>query len=70
MPLVTDATETLTDEMISGLRREAGNAGDEMQVRFCDEALEGDEAARAECAQAITNARAMDDSVPFVRVVP
>lgn len=67
---MTDATENLTDDMIIALKNEAGNAGDEMQVSFCDDALEGDETARAECAQAITNARAMDDSVPFVRVVP
>lgn len=65
-----EQTEPLTDDMISTLRREAGAAGDTMQVEFCDEALDGDEAARAECACAINNARGMDDSVPFVRVVP
>lgn len=63
-------TETLTDDMITALRRESAAAGDDMQVEFCDEALEGDEAARAECAQALNNARAMDGSVPFVRVIP
>lgn len=65
-------TETLTDDMITGLRRESAAAGDEMQVEFCDDALDGDEAARAECAQALTNARAacVDGGEPFVRVVP
>ncbi len=62
-------TETLTDTVIRKLRTEAEAAGDLDMVGFCDAAEHGDAEARAECATAITNARAMNDDQPLVRVV-
>ncbi len=59
----TKPTETLTDSMISQLRDEAGAAGDAELVAAIDA---GD---REAAAEAINNARAMDDSKPFVRVL-
>jgi hypothetical protein len=61
-------TETLTDDMIRALRTEAGAAGDSETVTACDAALDGDADAAADVARIITDARAMDDSRPFVRV--
>lgn len=64
-------TETLTDDMIRALRDEAAAAGDLEMVAICDAALGFDDPrSRSGCARAITSARAMDDSRPFVRVVP
>jgi len=65
-------TQALTDDMIHELREEAGAAGDDALGHICDVALgSGDsvETARAECAAAITSARAMDDDTPMVQVV-
>jgi len=53
--------DELADEQIRDLQREAGEAGDLAQVAICDRALEGDEAARAECARVIRAARAQRD---------
>ncbi len=63
------ATEALTNDMVSALRRDAGSAGDTVQIELCDLALDGDISARAACAQAINSARALDDAIPFVRVI-
>lgn len=52
-------TETLTTDQIRQLRTEAGQAGDLSQVALCDKALAGDEAARRECAEVISDAEAM-----------
>lgn len=46
----------ITDSQIRALRSEAGVAGDEKQVAICDRALDGDEAARRECARVIADA--------------
>lgn len=47
-----------TDEQIRTLSTEAGEAGDLEQVALCDNALAGDDEARAECAKAIRAASA------------
>lgn len=52
---------TVTDEQIEALEREAGEAGDLEQAQLCRRALDGDAAARAECASAIHDAQAMAD---------
>lgn len=52
----TPSTEILTDDMIHGLRSEAGSAGDRSQVAVCERALEGDDDARDACAAAINDA--------------
>jgi hypothetical protein len=62
------STERLTDDMITTLHSEAGAAGDSAMVAICEAALDGDEGSRVDCAEAITDARAMDDSKPLVRV--
>lgn len=51
--------ENITDSQIADLRTEAGQAGDIAQVRICAAALDGDEAARAECARVIAWAESM-----------
>lgn len=43
-------------DRIAALRTEAGQAGDSEQVALCDRALNGDEAARAECARVLAEA--------------
>lgn len=48
----------ITEQQISNLRDEAGQAGDLAQVALCDRALDGDDAAIAECARAISEAQA------------
>jgi hypothetical protein len=60
--------ETLTDEQIEALQREAGQAGDEAQVAICERALDRSrystavrETARRECARVIAAAQAMVD---------
>lgn len=68
---MTNATETLTDDMIHALRTEAERAGDERAVAYCDNALEHGTRDRLELvADMLNEARAQDDSRPFVRVVP
>lgn len=47
----------MTDDRIKELRYEAGRHGDYEQVAICDRALEGDEAAIAECVR-VTDAAA------------
>jgi hypothetical protein len=47
-------TTTITDTQISKLRAEAAQAGDRAQVAICDLALDGDDDARAECAEVIS----------------
>lgn len=49
-----------TVEEIERLEQEAGQAGDLEQAALCRRALEGDAAARAECARVIRDAQAMD----------
>jgi len=51
----------VTDEQVSALRDEAGQAGDREQVAICDAALAGDASARATCADVIASAAAMGD---------
>jgi hypothetical protein len=51
----------ITTEQIAALRTEAGAAGDMEMVAVCDRALAGDEAARAECGQAIDDAAAQGE---------
>lgn len=63
-------TEPLTNEMIRALAREAAEAGDEHMHVGCMEALQGDPGYRAACAKTINDARAQDDSRPFIEVVP
>lgn len=48
-----------TDQQVRDLRDEAATAGDAEQVRICDEALDGDGDARAECARVIVEAQSM-----------
>lgn len=43
----------ITDAQITALRSEAGAAGDSEMVAICDRAIEGDDAARAECSEAV-----------------
>ncbi len=50
---------TVTDAQIRTLRTEAGQAGDHLQVKVCDLALDGDIDARADCAETIAVAKAM-----------
>lgn len=56
----TTATE-ITDEQIERLEQEAGEAGDQAQAQLCRRALDGDDAARAECERVIRDAQAMAD---------
>lgn len=53
--------KTITDTQIEQLKTEAGAHGDLDQVSMCERALEGDEAARAECAEVVAAALAMED---------
>lgn len=48
----------ITTAQIKALSDEAGQAGDLEQVAVCAKALEGDSAARAECARVISDAAA------------
>ena len=52
------ASVAARDADVRALRSEAGAAGDQEQVELCDRALAGDDAARAECAAVIADARA------------
>lgn len=56
--MMATTIETVTKNQIQALRTEAGAAGDLKQVAICDRALDGDEAARAECARVIADAEA------------
>lgn len=58
-PMVLAVRMLLTDEQIDRLHTEAGNAGDERMARICERALDGDEAAKRECARVIADAAAM-----------
>lgn len=51
---------TITDDQIQQLRNEAATFGDDEQARICDAAMRGNDEARAQCAEAINAARAMD----------
>ena len=70
------ATETrpepLTVEMIKALQAEAAAAGDAEMAEICEQAFQGTRglAPRHSVCAAINDARGMDDSKPFVRVVP
>lgn len=62
MPRTKTTFDNITDSQITCLRDEAGMVGDEEMVVLCDKALlQRDEAARRECAKAISNAEAMED---------
>lgn len=50
--------DTLTDDQITALRIEAGEAGDTAMVDICRAALRGDAAARAEVVRVIRDAEA------------
>lgn len=52
----------ITYEQIERLLQEAASAGDMEQVAICERALEGDNAAFAECERVIGEARAMEDT--------
>ena len=54
-------TTDITDEQIEALRAEAGEAGDPVMIEICDNALAGDDFARAACAEVIADAQAMYD---------
>lgn len=59
-----EAPSSWTNEEVTTLRQlrvEAAEAGDFAQVALCDKALQGDDAARAECARVIRAAQAMHD---------
>lgn len=53
--------ETITDDQITALRREAAITGDVAMVAICDRALRGEGRAREQCAAVIDDARAMGD---------
>lgn len=55
-------TTTPTTSQIESIRSEAARAGDLEMVTVCDQALDGDTAALAECAEVIATARAMEDT--------
>lgn len=59
-PRMTMTTQTIhiTDNQIEAMSIEAGQAGDAAQVAICQRALDGDSAARAECARVIADAQA------------
>jgi hypothetical protein len=67
-------SETLTDDMIHALRDEAYAAWDHRMVWCCDDAILGfgyaRNNARVQVVRVINDARAQDDSRPFVRVTP
>ena len=48
--------ETITYTRITALLDEARNAGDAEQAQICRDALDGDSAAKAECARVIAYA--------------
>lgn len=51
--IMKNTIDTITDEQIEALRSEAGVADDQKQIAICDRALDGDDAARAECVRVI-----------------
>ena len=51
----------ITDTDIETLRTEAAQAGDAGMVGICGRALDGDDDARAECAEAIADAEAQGE---------
>jgi hypothetical protein len=56
----------IMDTQISELRAEAADAGDRAQVELCDLALDGDDAARASCAEVIADAEAANPCLATV----
>ena len=55
----------ITDDQIEALRIEAGQAGDATQVAICQRALDGDAAARAECARVIADAQSQQEPTRY-----
>jgi hypothetical protein len=55
---MTTATQSITDEQIRALFREASAAQDKAQVCLCIDAINGDLQARAECARVIAETEA------------
>ena len=66
---LTPQKELLTEAMISDRRDYAATAGDDVMVRVCDQALEGDWRTRRDVARSINAARQKNASEPFVLVV-
>lgn len=54
----------VSDKQLRALRHEAYAAGDLKQVGLCNDALLGDELARADCARAIADATAQEEIPP------
>lgn len=54
---ITILMHIASNEDIAALRIEAGAAGDLVQVDLCDQALDGDEEARWECAEVLATTR-------------
>lgn len=61
MTTTTTTSTEITDEQLERLEQEAGSAGDLEMAATCRRALDGDTAARAECARVIRDAQAMAD---------
>lgn len=59
------SAETITDSQIQQLREEAKQHGDKAMVRICNRAIAGNKNARALCAEAHADARAMDDDYDY-----
>lgn len=55
--MTTFSVNMVNNEAIRALRSEAAAAGDYVQVSLCDQALQGNDAARAECADVIAQAQ-------------
>ena len=55
----------ITDDQIEALRQEAGQTGDAAQVAICEQALDGDATARAECARVIADAQAQQQPTHY-----
>ena len=56
-------SRTIGDKQIGELRQEAQKAGDDEQVRICQDALAGDAKAREECVRVLVDQYAQDDEV-------
>ena len=63
--MTTTQTIDITDDQIDALRTEAGQVGDAAQVAICEQALDGDAAARAECARVIADAQAQQEPTRY-----
>jgi hypothetical protein len=57
IPSLDEMTESLDRAQIRALRDDAGVAGDLEMVAVCERAIDGNEAARRECARVLRDAR-------------